>query len=460
MTAAAVAIDFEQMRASVQQEMLALIPEHLARLHWSAARIHEHQTASLRSLLRYARDNSPFYRRRLAKIDPEHVALSDLQSLPIMTKPEMMEAIDDVFTDRRLRREAFDRALADAAAEPHPVLQTYTALASSGTSGRRGVYAFDHHAWSGFILSVTRSLIARLDASGGPPPGGLRIAMVAAPSAVHATGSAAAWTARGEVPVRYIAVPVTLPLDVIVERLNVLRPPALCGYPSILARLAQERLAGRLRIAPQMVSTTSETVIPELRSLIAAGFRAPIVDVFGSSEGLVGVTAPDDEVLVFNTDMCIVELVDANYRPVPPGAPSAKVLVTNLYNRVQPLVRYELDDCFVRAPDDPHHGHLRARVHGRAGQVLRYSDVEIHPIVVDDVMERAAGVLDYQVHQTRDGMDVDVLAFVAVDTSRLGRELTDALVACGLRQPSVKVKVVDQLTRRTDSGKVNRFVAG
>ena len=46
--------------------------------------------------------------------------------------------------------------------------------------------------------------------------------------------------------------------------------------------------------------------------------------------------------------MCIVELVDADNRPVPPGVPSARVLVTNLTNLTQPLIRYELNDVFVR----------------------------------------------------------------------------------------------------------------
>jgi MFS family permease len=38
-------------------------------------------------------------------------------------------------------------------------------------------------------------------------------------------------------------------------------------------------------------------------------------------------------------------------RPAPPGAASAKVLPTNLYNLAQPPIRYELDDTFVRPPD-------------------------------------------------------------------------------------------------------------
>jgi phenylacetate-coenzyme A ligase PaaK-like adenylate-forming protein len=52
-----------------------------------------------------------------------------------------------------------------------------------------------------------------------------------------------------------------------------------------------------------------------------------------------------------DTDMCIVELVDDDHRPVPRGIPSTKVIVTNLYNVTQPLIRYELTDTFVRRPD-------------------------------------------------------------------------------------------------------------
>ena len=44
----------------------------------------------------------------------------------------------------------------------------------------------------------------------------------------------------------------------------------------------------------------------------------------------MGTSAPGGDVLAFNDDMCIIELVNADNRPVGPGVPSAKVLVTNL----------------------------------------------------------------------------------------------------------------------------------
>ena len=84
----------------------------------------------------------------------------------------------------------------------------------------------------------------------------------------------------------------------------------------------------------------------------------------------------------FATDMCIVEPVDRENRPLVSDAVSARVLVTNLHNLTQPLIRYELTDCFVRYPGLPGSGYLRAEVEGRADEVLRYGAVEVHPLVI------------------------------------------------------------------------------
>ena len=52
-----------------------------------------------------------------------------------------------------------------------------------------------------------------------------------------------------------------------------------------------------------------------------------------------------------NADWVILEPVDRAYRPVPPGVMSHTVLLTNLANRVQPIIRYDLGDSVVIEPD-------------------------------------------------------------------------------------------------------------
>ena len=451
-------MSFEAFRAAFQADLLAVMPDHVARLGWSAPQIASHQRSGLRALLAHAVEHSPFHRRRLAGVDVERIEVADLPTLPVMTKAEMMRDLGDVFTDRRLTPGLIECALAATSAEPVVMLDRYVALTSGGSSGERGVFVLDREAAVQFVAALTRALMARLLAAGGPPPGGLRIAMIAAASAVHATGTAPPLTAGEDMPFRFLPVPVTLPLTEIVERLNAMQPMALSGYPSMLARLAAERRAGRLRIAPQAITSTSETLLPALRTAIANGFGVPVVDMFGSTEGLVGTSAPDDPVLTFNSDACIVELVDEHDRPVTPGSRSPKVLVTNLSNRTQPLIRYEMTDAFVREPDAPGSGHLRATVEGRADDMLRWGGIDVHPLVIRAVMVKAPEVVDYQVLQTRRGLDVVAMAPEALDVDRLQEHLARALDAAGLACPEVRVRAVSALERHPETGKLRRFV--
>ncbi|MDD7940559.1 AMP-binding protein [Actinomycetospora lutea] len=450
---------FPAYRDRLQRELLPALPGMIARLAWDRPRIVAHQRDRLRALLAHAVEHSPFHARRLAGIDPDTVDPRDLSALPVMTKAELMSRFDDVVTDRRVSLRRAEDTLQATRDVPRPILGEYLAFTSGGSSGRRGIYVLDRPALLQFVGSLCRGLVARIEQAGGPPPGGLTVAMVGAASAVHPTGGAAA-LAGGLLPFHFVPVPATRPVAEIVARLDALQPPLLYGYPSVLARLAAEQRAGRLRIQPRMVTTTSETLTPPLRAAIEEGFGVPVVNTFGSTEGLVGASAPDDETVVFAEDGCIVELVDERHRPVPPGTPSAKILVTNLENHVQPLIRYELADVVTAEPGG---GHLRGTVQGRADETFRFGTVDLHPHVARTVLVQTPEVAEYQVRQTVRGLDVTV---VPGDTAfeppalvdGLADRLRSALAAAGLPRADVTVTVAPRLERDAQTGKLRRFV--
>ncbi len=450
--------DARRLVAAVQVELERQAPDHVGRMGWGADQIAAAQRDGLRRLLAHAVERSAFHRERLAGIDLSGIEPDDLSRLPVMTKHDMMAAFDDVLTDPDLHRGVVEEALAATTEEPVAIDDRYLALASGGSSGVRGVFVLDEPTAVAFFSALSRPLRARLAAVGGPPPGGLHIGFVAAASAVHATGLAGPMTAGDDLPFHFHAAPATRPLDEIVDRLNALRPAALFGYPSMLGRLAAERRAGRLDITPLAVNTTSETLLPEVRDAIAEAFGVPVGNTFGSTEGLVGASVPGEEILTFNSDQCIVELVDDDDQPVPPGTPSAKVLVTNLCNRTQPLIRYELTDSFVRQPDAAEHGHLRACVEGRNEDPLRYGEVHLHPHVVRSVLVGSPEVVDYQVRQTARGIEVDALAGGMVDVAALRGRLRTALAAAGLTDPVVDLRLVNELDRHAATGKLRRFI--
>ena len=180
---------------------------------------------------------------------------------------------------------------------------------------------------------------------------------------------------------------------------------------------------------------------------------------YGASEGLVGSTSPDDSTLTFASDCCIVELVDEHNAPVPPGTTSDAILVTNLCNTVQPLIRYRLEDRFTHRPDAAN-GHLRADVAGRAATMFDYGAVAVHPLAIKKPLTAHPDVLDYQARQTTTGVAVDIVTAADVDTTQLAADLGAALSVAGLTDPNIDVRVVSRLERDTQSGKQRaQFVA-
>jgi phenylacetate-CoA ligase len=375
MTATTVA-DQRQREARLARVRAAL-PGHLERRTWSSGRIRAHQRDRLRALLRHAKSRSRFHAERLAGVDPARFELGDLPTLPTMTKAEMMAGLDGLLTDARLSRAVLEEHLARSAAGASELFGGHVVLASGGSSGERGVFVYGAGAIVDYTLGLVRNGLARLLSIGQPPPGEVPMAMVAAASPIHVTRALPELFSGDLLAVT--SIPVTLPLPEVVTRLNRAQPVLLQGYPSVLSLLAEERAAGRLRIAPVAVTGSSEQFQPDARARVAAAFGVGVVDQFGSTEGVLGSSAPDDATIVLASDLAIVELVDEGNRPVPPGTPSAKVLVTNLMNPTQPLIRYELTDRFVQQPDAAEHGHLRVTVEGRADELLGYDGVVVHP---------------------------------------------------------------------------------
>ena len=402
-----------------------------ARDAWTPEQLAAHQAERLGALVRHAVDRSGIYRERFAGMDTSGPI--DLAALPPVRKDELMERFDDWVCDPSLRREAVERHL--AAVEGDALyLDRYRVMATGGTTGRRGLFVFDRPEWVELCALMLRGLRSQ---GVTPKLPRRRIATVLAPSAAHMTWRISASMDFGLH--RNLRLAVTQPMDEIVRELNAFQPDYLAAYPSIAALLADEQLAGRLRIAPGAVSTSSEVRTPEMRERMVAAWGVEPHEVYGATDGLWGFTCEQHCGLHFAEDETIVEVEDE------------RLLITNLFMRTQPIIRYEVTDL-VRLADAPcacgRPSRVVTAIEGRSDDILRLpGGVVLHPIHLRSPMARLEGVRQYQIVYRADGLHVLVVPRAGDVRETVRAAMVGALEAAGAAGVPVQVEVVDAIER-------------
>lgn len=452
---------YEDLRQRHLARAGELLPALLDRLTWPADRLAEHRTAELRRLLVAAREASPWHRERLADVDVAALDQADLTSLPVMTKDDLMGHFDDIVTDDRLRLEVVEDFLTGMTSDAY-LFGRYHAGASGGSTGRRGVVVYDWDAWATCFWSLQRHQIAAQRSA--PAGAGMRIAFVASAAPVHMSATI---TRTFSTPTAEIQrFPVSTPLAEIVAGLNAFQPTVLLGYPSALHPLATEAAAGRLRISPQRIDGTAEVLLPETRAALEEAFGVLVGNNYALSEGGGAAQSCAAGAMHLADDLLIVEPVDADGEPVPPGTRCAKLYLTCLFNDALPLIRYEVTDQIelLTGTDPCLCGSTHRRIadpYGRLDDVFTYRGVTgpltVHPHVFRSPLSRHREIVEYQVRQTPAGACVAVRAIGPCATDQLATDVAEGLAAAGLPAPQVEVDLVDRLPRPV-SGKLIRFL--
>lgn len=275
----------------------------------------------LRSLVRDAYENVPYYRARFGEvgITPDTLrGAQDLPQLPVTTKTALLAGGLETYLHR--------------GTNPARCYRT-------STSGSQGIpltitLSRAEALWRTFMLWRTMARYTRL-----LPP--LTVADVG-PMATHAGYGGAERTGL----VHLLRLPATWPVQ---EQLAVLTSRRLAvveGYPTSLTLLAEAlEQHGGMPYRPRLVMTRGEVLHAETRAQLERVFGCQVADLYNCEEvGNVAWSCPhDSRRWHINTDTCIVEIVDADGAPLPPDT-EGRVLLTSLFGRAMPFLRYEIGD--------------------------------------------------------------------------------------------------------------------
>jgi phenylacetate-coenzyme A ligase PaaK-like adenylate-forming protein len=137
------------------------------------------------------------------------------------------------------------------------------------------------------------------------------------------------------------------------------------------------------------------------------------------------------------------------------------VYITNLYNHVLPLIRFELtDEVTVLQGCCPCGSRFRtiADTQGRLDDTFVYpSGAMVHPHLFRSVLAQHQEIVEYQVRQTTSGAEIAMVAESDSETAHIAYEIEHALAVLKLPNPSVTVTRVAALDRQT-TGKLKRFL--
>ncbi|KAB8189151.1 phenylacetate--CoA ligase family protein [Nonomuraea phyllanthi] len=366
------------------------------------------QRRRLRESVAHARAHSPYY-RDLYRGLPDGV--DDPAALPVTDKKALMADYDRWAGDREVTLERARAFVADPELIGARFLGRYLVVTTSGTTGNPAIFIKDeqdiavNYAMSARMMGswLNARDITRILAGGG------RMAIVAARNGHFMVSAGAARMRAHRLQRKAIRLfSVHAPLAELVAELNAFRPALLLGYGSVLRMLAAEQEAGRLRVAPVLVEPAGETLTEDDYALLGRAFGAKVRDTYGASECPFLTEGCAHGWYHVNGDWVLAEPVEADYSPTPPGEQSHTVLVTNLANRVQPILRYDLGDSVLQRPDPcPCGNPLPAlRVRGRVANVLTFEggpgggSAVIAPLMLNTLVDRTPGVQLYQIVQT------------------------------------------------------------
>jgi putative adenylate-forming enzyme len=354
--------------------------------HWSREQLEAYQVQALSQLRRYVYGHSPFYQQF-------HQGLMDrpLSELPVLTKTMMMEHFDDLVTDRAIRLENV-RAQMTGLRDDQRYLDRYWVTATSGSSGQPGIFLFNRAEWATVIGSFAR----------GQEWGGLKVevwhrrkmAVVSSTTALHMSFRVGLTVESPWVSTLRLAA--AEPLPTIVQKLNDFQPDVLVAYASMARILAEEQHAGRLQIKPSVIFTSSEVLTDETRRRVEDAWGKILFNEYAATEsGGLAAERSDHRGLYLFEDQVIFEIVDEQNRPVPPGVYGDKVLLTALFNRTQPLIRYELHDRVKLASEPYQSGLPFALIDGIQGRTedalylpgVKGGEIAVQPNVFHRVMD-------------------------------------------------------------------------
>lgn len=181
------------------------------------------------------------------------------------------------------------------------------------------------------------------------------------------------------------------------------------GYTSsiiLFAKFLQKRNIILKQLCPslKLCIVTSEMFFEEDKNLLETQFGIPVVNEYGASElGLLAFENHRKE-WILNSETMFIEIVNEEGEILPFGQ-EGRIIITSLYNKAHPFIRYEIGDIGILDPKSTPKKPVLKNLLGRTNDVAILPSGKVVPgltfyYVTKSVIENEGQVKEFIVQQT------------------------------------------------------------
>ncbi|GHC44571.1 phenylacetate--CoA ligase family protein [Ulvibacter litoralis] len=256
-------------------------------------------------------------------------------------------------------------------------------------------------------------------------------------------------------------------LELFLEKFRSKKFDYINGYTSsivLFAKFLKKKNIVLTTICPSLKQciVTSEMLYDSDKKLLETTFGVPVINEYGASElDLIAFTNAQDEFVV-NSETLFVEIVDENNQPVLHGE-SGRIIITSLYNKAHPLIRYDVGDTGILSPASTFKKPILQQLVGRTNDVATLPSGKTVPgltfyYVTKSVIEDDGNVSEFVIEQT--ALDTFKITYVSEKalTSEEISTIKKALYTYleeGLTLTFERVSVLN----RNNRGKLKQFIS-
>jgi phenylacetate-CoA ligase len=239
------------------------------------------------------------------------------------------------------------------------------------------------------------------------------------------------------------------------------------GYTSsivLFAKFLQQKNIILKNICPtlKVCIVTSEMLFEDDKILLEKQFGVPVVNEYGASElDLIAFQNPESEWQV-NSETLFVEILDTNNNVLPYGK-EGRVVITSLYNKAHPFIRYDIGDIGILDKKSTPKKPILQQLIGRTNDIAILPSGKKSPgltfyYVTKSIIEDDGNVKEFIIKQTKiDTFDIEYVSKTELNLEQIQK--IEAAIALYLEKGLIFRFIRKEKLERSKSGKLKQFVS-